>query len=78
MKEYTRDIAIIVSNTVTNLGVQSRLYILMNWGGGGGHFLVLQRRYINNNNNSYNNNNNNNNNKIKLFSERWNQSQFYI
>ena len=31
IKEYTRDITIIVSNTVTNIGVKSRLYILMNW-----------------------------------------------
>ena len=31
LKEYTRDITIIVSNTVTNIGVKSRLYILMNW-----------------------------------------------
>ena len=28
MKEYTRDITIIVSNTDTNIGVKSRLYIL--------------------------------------------------
>ena len=31
MKDYTRDTTIIVSNTVTNIGVKSRIYILMNW-----------------------------------------------
>ena len=31
MKYYTRDTTIIVSNTVANKGVKSRLYILMNW-----------------------------------------------
>ena len=31
MKEYTRDITIIVSNTFTNISVKSRLYSLMKW-----------------------------------------------
>ena len=68
MKDYTRDTTIIVSNTVTNIGVKSRLYILMNWAA----FPGFAKKINNSNNNSYNNN------KIKLLSQRWNQSQFYI
>ena len=68
MKEYTRDITIIVSNTVTNIGVKSRLYILMNWAA----FPGFAKKLIINNNNSYNDN------KTKFLSQRWNQSQFYI
>ena len=53
MKEYTRDITIIVSNTFTNISVKSRLYSLTKWAALAG--------FANNNNN---NNNNNSNNKI--------------
>ena len=56
MKEYTRDITIIVSNTFTNIGVKSRLYSLMKWAALPGFAKK------NNNNNNYNNNNSNNNN----------------
>ena len=55
MKEYTRDITIIVSNTFTNKGVKSRLYSLMKWAASSGFAKK------NNNNNS---NTNNSNNKI--------------
>ena len=53
MKEYIRDITIIVSNTFTNISVKSRLYSLMKWAA----FAGLAKK----NNNS---NNNNSNNKI--------------
>ena len=52
MKEYTRDIMIIVSNTFTNISVKSRLYSLMKWAA----FAGFAKK---NNNNSYNNNSNN-------------------
>ena len=56
MKEYTRDITIIVSNTFTNISVKSKLYSLMKWAAFDG-----SAKKSNNNNNS---NNNNSNNKI--------------
>ena len=56
MKEYTRDMTIIVSNTFTNISVKSRLYSLMKWAVFAGF-----AKKSNNNNNS---NNNNSNNKI--------------
>ena len=56
MKEYTRDITIIVSNTFTNIGVKSRLYSLMKW--------VAFPGFAKNNNNNNDSNNNNSNNKI--------------
>ena len=52
MKEYTRDITIIVSNTFTNISVKSRLYSLMKWAAFAG--------FAKNNNNNSNNNNSNN------------------
>ena len=66
MKEYTRDITIIVSNTFTNISVKSRLYSLMKWAAFAG--FAKNNNNNNNNNNNYNNNNNsknnNSNNKI--------------
>ena len=56
MKEYTRDITIIVSNTFTNIGVKSRLYSLMKWTASSG--------FAKKNNNDNNSNKNNSNNKI--------------
>ena len=57
MKEYTRDITIIVSNTFTKISVKSRLYSLMKWAA----FAGFSKKNNNDNNNS---NNNNSNNKI--------------
>ena len=59
MKEYTRDITIIVSNTFTNISVKSRLYSLMKWATFAGF-----AKKNNNDNNNNNTNNNNSNNKI--------------
>ena len=56
MKEYTRDITILVSNMFTNISVKSRLYSLMKWATFAGF-----AKKSNNNNNS---NNNNSSNKI--------------
>ena len=56
MKEYTRDITIIVSNTFMNINVKSRLYSLMKWAPFAG--------FAKKNNNDNNINNNNSNNKI--------------
>ena len=56
MKDYTRDIMIIVSNTFTNISVKSRLYSLMKWAA----FACFAKK----NNNNNNSNNNNSNNKI--------------
>ena len=68
MKEYTRDITIIVSNTFTNIGLKSRLYSLMKWAAFPGFakkkkiiILIIIIIVI-----------------IKPCSQRWNQSQFYI
>ena len=61
MKEYTRDITIIVSNTFTNISVKSRLYGLMKWAAFAG---FAKKNNSNNNNNNNNSNNNNSNNKI--------------
>ena len=60
MKEYTRDITIIVSNTFRNISAKSRLYSLMKWAAFAG-FANKNNNYNDNNNNS---NNNNSNNKI--------------
>ena len=57
IKEYTRDITIIVSNTFTNISVKSRLH-LMKWAA----FADFAKK--NNNINNKNSNNNNSNNKI--------------
>ena len=56
MKEYTRDITIIVSNTFTNISVKSRLYCLVKW--------ALFAGFEKKNDNNKNSNNNNSNNKI--------------
>ena len=66
MKEYIRDITIIVSNTFTNIGVKSRLYSLIKWAAFPGlakkkKIVIIIIIVI-----------------IKLCSQRWNQSQFYI
>ena len=58
MKEYTRDITIIVSNTFTNISVKSRLYSLMKWAAFAG--------FAKKNNNINNNNSNNNNSSNKI------------
>ena len=50
MKEYTRDITIIVSNTFTNISVKSRLYSLMKWA----VFAGFAKKKNSNNNNSNN------------------------
>ena len=50
MKEYTRDITIIVSNTFTNISVKSRLYSLMKWAA----FAGFAKKNNNNNNDSNN------------------------
>ena len=60
MKEYTRDITIIVSNTFTNISVKSRLYSLVKWAAFAG---FAKKNNNNNNNNNSNSNNNNSNNK---------------
>ena len=60
MKEYTRDITIIVSNTFTNISVKSRLYSLMKWAA----FAGFAKKNNNNNNNNNNSNYNNSYNKI--------------
>ena len=62
MKEYTRDITIIVSNTFTNISVKSRLYSLMKWAAFAG---FAKKNNNNNNNNNDNSSNNNSNNKIR-------------
>ena len=59
MKEYTRDITIIVSSKFTNISVKSRLYSLMKWAAFAGF-----AKKNNNNDNNNNSNNNNSNNKI--------------
>ena len=61
MKECTRDITIIVSNTFTNISVKSRLYSLMKWAAFTG---FAKKKNNNDNNNNNNSNNNNSNNKI--------------
>ena len=58
MKEYTRDITIIVSKTFTNIIVKFRLYSLMKWAALNG---FAKKK---NNNNKNNNNNNHSKNKI--------------
>ena len=60
MKEYTRDITIIVSNTFTNISVKSRLYSPMKWAA----FAGFAKKNNNNNNNNNNSKNNDSNNKI--------------
>ena len=60
MKEYTRDITIIVSNTFTNISVKRGLYSIMKWAA----FAGFAKKNNNNNNNNNNSNNNNSNNKI--------------
>ena len=52
MKEYTRDITIIVSNTFTNISVKSRLYSLMKWAA----FAGFAKKNNNNSNNNISNN----------------------
>ena len=54
MKEYTRDITIIVSNTFTNISVKSRLYSLMKWAAFAG---FVKKNNNSNNSNNYNSNN---------------------
>ena len=56
MKEYTRDITIIVSNTFTNISVKSRLYSLMKWAAFAG---FAKKNNINNNSNNNNSNSKN-------------------
>ena len=64
MKEYTRDITIIVSNTFKNISAKSRLYSLMKWAAFAGFAKKNNNNNDNNNNNNNNSNYNNSNNKI--------------